>query len=154
MGATGVKLTGPARRDKASEAYCRAIRRESYTEIGKALDISRNLVSTLVQEEQERLWEGRDLSEVEGEKRRAVETYESVIRTAWQRLGRIKDSSLNVSGLLNVILSAQKQIDAITGVASVEGIGKDDPLAALVRDWEEGMRSEGKLESRPQSEAT
>lgn len=130
MGRTGVSLTGSARREKASEAYRLAIRRVTYTEIGKALDLSRQLVSNLVQEEQERIWSGRDLSELDGEKRRAIETYEAVIRGAWQRLGRVKDSSLNVSGLFNNIISAQSKIDEITGVR-VTTVGDEIARKAL-----------------------
>lgn len=115
MGATGEKLTGPARRQKADEAYRLAIRRVTYGEIGKALDISRQLASRLVQEEQERMWSGRDLTELTQEKKRSIETYEAVIRGAWQRLGRVQDNSLNVSGLFNSIINAQKAIDDITG---------------------------------------
>ena len=35
-------------------------------------------------------------------------------------------------------------------VKEMQGGGEDDPLAALVKDWEEGMRSEGQLERRPE----
>ncbi len=121
MPVNGVRLTGPARREKAQEAYQQAIRRVTFTEISRALDISRNLVSTLVSEEQERQWEDRDTSELEAEKRRAIGMYEEVIRRAWERLGKIKDNSLNVSGLFNVIISAQKSIDDITGVKATGG---------------------------------
>ncbi len=116
MPVNGVRLTGPARREKAQEAYQLAIRRETFTEISSTLDISRNLVSTLVKEEQERQWADRDTSEIDAEKQRAIVTYEEVIRGAWERLGKLNDSSLNVSGLFNAIISAQSKIDEITGV--------------------------------------
>ncbi len=109
------RLNAAERRDLADKAFKLSIRRVSYTEIGNQLGISRNLASTLVKEEQERHWEGRDLSEREEEKRRSIETYEATIRAAWQRLARVGDTSLNVSGLLNTIVSAQKAIDDVTG---------------------------------------
>ncbi len=108
-------LTGPTRRDKSRQAYQLAIRRVTFTEIAGALDISRALVSNLVSEEQERQWDDRDTKELEAEKRRSIATYEEVIRGAWQRLGKTSDASLNVSGLFNSIISAQKAIDEITG---------------------------------------
>ncbi len=141
MGATGVKLTGPARREKAGLAYQLALRRVTYGEIASYLEISRNLVSSLVKEEQERQWEDRDTSELDAEKRRAIATYEEVIRRAWEKLGKIKDSSLNVSGIFNVIISAQKAIDDITGVkATGSGDNSIGQFADTFRLGAETMR--------------
>jgi hypothetical protein len=66
----GERLTGTARREKAEQAYALAIMRQSYTEIAKELDVSRNLVSTLVKEEQERALEDRDGFRKEPSRRR------------------------------------------------------------------------------------
>ncbi len=115
-------LNAADRREKARLAYVLALQRRTYGEIGEKLDISRNLASTLVKEEQERLWEGRNIDELEEEKKHAIETYESVIRASWERLETIKDNSLNVSGLLNTILSSQKAIDEITGVKAAKEV--------------------------------
>jgi hypothetical protein len=49
------------------------------------------------------------------DKERAIATYEEIIRHGWERLATTKDTSLNVSGLLNSIKSAQERIDKITG---------------------------------------
>lgn len=122
MGRKRGPLNASERREKGRQAYQLAIRRITYGEIAEVVDISRQLVSTLVKEEQERQWADRDTSELEAEKQRSIATYEEVIRGAWQRLGKIKDSSLNVSGLFNVIVSAQTKIDDVTGVKAV---GKD-----------------------------
>lgn len=124
MGQRGVSLTGPARRQKADEAYRLAIRRVTFQEIASALDISRSLASTLVKEEQERIWSSRDLSDLNAEKKKSIETYETVIRVSWQRLGRMHDASTNVTGLLNSVINAQKQIDIITGITT-PAIGSD-----------------------------
>ncbi len=109
-------LMGPARREKATAAYLFALRRVTYGEIARRLGISRQLVTNLVHEEQQRQWAERDDGELDAERRRAIDTYEAVIRSAWERLARIGDNSLNVSGIFNAIIGAQKAIDAITGV--------------------------------------
>lgn len=141
MGQRGVSLTGPARRDAARKAYQFAIHRVTFTEISQSLDITRQLASTLVSEEQERQWADRDTAELDQEKRRAIHTYEEVIRGAWEKLGKIKDSSLNVSGLFNVIISAQKAIDDITGVkATSSGESSIGQVADTFRLGAETMR--------------
>lgn len=131
MGRKPGPLNAATRRDLARKAFQLAIRRVTFTEISRSLDISRQLVSTLVSEEQERQWEDRGDEELKAEKQRAISTYEEVIRAAWQRVGRIKDNSLNVSGLFNVIISSQKAIDEITGVKVVEKDPTDDILKYL-----------------------
>jgi hypothetical protein len=110
-----MSLTGIARERTAEDAFALAVQRKTYTEIGAILGIRRQLASTLVKEQQERQWQGRDLSDLNEEKRRAIETYEAVIRAGWERLQRTGDQSLNVSGIFNSIISAQKAIDDVTG---------------------------------------
>ena len=120
MGATGVKLQGEARRVKAAKAYELHILRVSNTEIGNRLEISRQLVATLIKEEAGRQSEERRSLE----RPKAIATYEKTIEVAWQRLAKIKDNSLNVSGLINAIISAQKAIDDITGIKA-DTVGDD-----------------------------
>jgi hypothetical protein len=111
-------LNAAERRQKSLQAYQLATRKITYGEISKALDISSHLVGRLVQEEQERQWAGRDISDLEAEQRRSIETYQEVIRRAWERLSRTQDHSLNVSGIFNAIINSQSKIDEITGIRS------------------------------------
>lgn len=120
----GKRLNAGERKEMGRQAYELAIRRATYTEIGKLLDISRYAASKLVREEQQRRWAERDLSDLDAEKKRAIASYDAVISKSWRRLERLPNTSLNVSGLFNVILTALKQIDAITGIAN-SGVGDD-----------------------------
>jgi hypothetical protein len=109
-------LTGDARVKVAEEAYEMHILRVSNRQIAKRLEVGPHLVAKLLKEESER----RNTDRAPYEKPKAIATYERVIQTAFQRLARIQDNSLNVSGLFNVIVSAQRSIDDITGVKIID----------------------------------
>lgn len=107
-------LKAEDRRRLADEAYELSIKRVTYTEIGTRLGISRQLASTLVREEKDRISSDK---EKEDAKRLAISTYEAIIAYGWGLLegGQLKKSSLNQSGVMNSITSAQKAIDEIEG---------------------------------------
>lgn len=107
-------LKAEDRRRLADEAYYLSIKRATYTEIGKRLGITRQLASTLVREEKDRISSDK---EKEDAKRLAISTYEAIIAYGWGLLegGQLKKSSLNQSGVMNSITSAQKAIDEIEG---------------------------------------
>jgi hypothetical protein len=144
------QLQGTARTQAGIEAYELFLKRLTYGEIGKKLGISRQLASTIVKEEQARQWETRDLSELDAEKQKAIATYDRVIRGALERLESIKDNSLNVSGLYNVVITAQSKIDGITGIQKVEQGGG---IAAFAQSFQLGaqtmhqLHAERKIES-------
>jgi hypothetical protein len=78
--------------------------------IGREMGLAVNTVQSRIREYEKvkrDLWDKEDI--------RAVATYEEVIRKAWQRYDKVKDHSLNASGLLNTIITARKAIDDITG---------------------------------------
>lgn len=108
-----MSLTGLQRAKTAEEAYLLAAKRSSYTEIAGKLGISRQLASTLVKEQRSRVAATRD---GEDDREHAIATYEAVINEGWRRMAKLDDRSLNVSGVMNSIVSSQKAIDDITGV--------------------------------------
>lgn len=107
-------LKAEDRRRLADEAYELSIKRVTYTEIGKRLGITRQLASRLVGEEKDRVVSDK---EKEDAKQKAISTYEAIIAYGWQLLEseELKVSSLNQSGVMNSITSAQKAIDEIEG---------------------------------------
>jgi len=116
------KVTGAARKELAIQAYSLHVKRWQKQEIGKELGISRQLAATLIEEEQAERSVERDGTE----RMQAISTYEWVIREAAARLVRMSDRSLNVAGLMNVIVAAQKAIDDITGVEAQDRAGNAD----------------------------
>lgn len=109
---------GEARRKAAGQAYAMWVRRLTMEEIAEHFDSTRQTVSKVIKEERERLRDIAGEDEALKAKEKAIATYDAVIRSSWQRLARLKDTSLNVSGLHNNIISAQSHIDVITGVES------------------------------------
>lgn len=106
------KLT---RTQKAMRAYASSIKRVPQMQIAEELGISRPTVAKLIAEERQRIEEDKDSSGTERDK--AIATYEATIRKAWEELEseELRVNSLNRSGYLNTIVSAQKAIDEITG---------------------------------------
>lgn len=60
--------------------------------------------------------------------------------STWQ----VKADDIEKGRALAYLVDAERKL-----VKEMQGGGEDDPLAAMVRDWEEGMRSEGALEDGP-----
>jgi hypothetical protein len=113
-----LRLQGDARRVRAEEAYELHIARVSNRQIAERMGIGRELVATLIKEQAANYSEHQST-----ERAKAIATYDSMISQARQRLVRIQDNSLNVSGLINAVISAQKAIDEITGVRAQDQLG-------------------------------
>lgn len=107
-------FTAEYRRELADQAYALSIKRITYTEIAKRLDITRQTAAKLVQEEKERISKDK---EKEDARQKAISTYEALIRYGWELLesDELKANSLNQSGVMNSITAAQKAIDDIEG---------------------------------------
>lgn len=107
-------LKAEDRRRLADEAYELSIKRVTYTEIGVRLGITRQLASTLVREEKDRISSDK---EKEDARQKSISTYEKVIAYGWELLEseELKANSLNQSGVMNSITTAQKAIDEIEG---------------------------------------
>jgi len=78
------KVTGGARKELAIQAYNLHVKRWTYVEIAKKLDVSRQLVATLVKEEKEDVALQNDGSE----RALAIATYDETIRESFRRLKR------------------------------------------------------------------
>jgi hypothetical protein len=113
----------------AAAAWTLALARVSYRSIAKELQCSRILVSTLIKEEQERIFSERR-ADMDGERATAIGTYEAVIRQCWDALANPKLGlhANNRVGYLNRIIDAQREIDHITGIKHVE---VDDTTKAI-----------------------
>ena len=92
---------------RAVELYVKGY---NYSEIGREIEVDRRTAKKWVNDEFARRSEHRDY-----DKEKAIATYEAVIAEGWARLGKLDNRSLNVSGLLNSIKSAQDSINKITG---------------------------------------
>lgn len=114
-------LTAADRQDKRDKATRLSVMGVSYTEIGKRLEISRQLTATLVKEElasrAEHNDQGRETSKAH---------YREIIRSAWQSFHKVNDASLNKSGHLNVAIRAQERIDRIEGNESPKELNVND----------------------------
>lgn len=82
----------------------------TYREIGAQVGITKDTVGKWLKDEYANRAEHR-----EQDKEAAIEVYREIQRAAWDRYDTTEDRSLNTSGLLNVIRSAQERIDKITG---------------------------------------
>lgn len=98
------------REEKTTEAIRLSSRGLSIRAIAQDTGVSGKTIRKWMDDEFARRAEHRD--EI---KERAISRYEEVTRVAWERLDKLDDRSLNVSGLLNVIRLAQERIDKITG---------------------------------------
>jgi orotate phosphoribosyltransferase-like protein len=107
------RMAAVERDEKTRLAVDMSAKGVSDSAIADALGIHRQTVKRLI--------EDHFASEAEHRgpgKERAIARYERVIANAWDRYERVQDASLNVSGLLNTILTAQTRIDKITGAES------------------------------------
>jgi hypothetical protein len=95
------------RRFKAAEAYLLFIQRVSKTEISRRLKCGRQTVYTLIDEEIKFHAQDRNIDK---ELEKAISTYEAVIQAAWEKFKVVDPRSLNSSGYLNTIITAQKHI--------------------------------------------
>lgn len=121
MPTSGVKLNEAQLEELGAKAFEMASKSVSYARIAEILGVHRNTVRRLVNHEVGVLRRERK----DGDRERAIGVYKAVQEEAWDRLGRLKDSSQNVTGCLNVIIQAQRSIDEITGVrAPVEWKGR------------------------------
>lgn len=113
----GQKLTAAARRKKSNEAYRLSVKRVPKPQIAEMLGLSRPTVDSMLKAEIARHKEDREKADREREL--AIATYEEVIAKAWQELASqgLNANSINRSAYLNTIVSAQRAIDRITGVA-------------------------------------
>lgn len=127
------RLTGAAREEKAEQAYGLHIRRVPFRQIAETIGVGKNLVGILVNEARARKAEDRRPHE----RQKAIDTYEWAIGQAMLKYARVPDNSLNVSGLLNAVINAQKAIDDITGVKADTGVGTD--TSAAIANFKAGI---------------
>lgn len=110
MSSIGVSLTEAQREEMAVKAFDMSVRGLSDHGIGEVLGVNRKTATKLrKQEQQRRKVERPDTAD------EAIAGYRAVIEDCWDRLGRLKDTSVNVSGAWNNIIAALKAIDDING---------------------------------------
>lgn len=108
------RLTAAEKAEKATEAVALSARGHTYTQIAELLDHDRKTVKRWIDDELAKRAEHR--GERQGDRERAIAVYSEIIREAWEKFDRLDPRSLNVSGLLNAIRTAQERIDKLTGV--------------------------------------
>lgn len=110
MPAPGVNLTEVEKAELAPQAYDMSARGMSQYRIAQVLELNRATVSSLIK---------RELRSRQSERSNVVERlvagHEAVIDEAWSRLGRLGDTSVNVTGCLNAITNALRAIAELTG---------------------------------------
>lgn len=111
------KLTAVERQEKADKAVELSAKGWTNPEIAEEIGVHRHTVRKLIADELAGRAEHR-----EQDKERAIATYVALIREGWRRLETMDDRSLNVSGILNSIKSAQDSINKITGVEAPKKI--------------------------------
>ncbi|PLS84877.1 MAG: hypothetical protein CYG60_15575 [Actinobacteria bacterium] len=125
--------------EKAQEAVAMSARGVTLTAIGEVLGVSRQTASKLVQDELANRAEHRA-----ADKERAVARYEEIIRAAWERFENTDNRSLNASGYLNTIRSAQERIDKITGAeAPIKHQDVDEEVEVVWDDANDFQGTEG-----------
>ena len=101
----------------------------NFSEIGRQIEVDRRTAKKWVDDELARRSEHRT-----HDKEKAIATYEAVIAEAWARLEKLDNRSLNVSGLLNSIRSAQDSINKITGAEAPQKYQKVEDEYEVVWD--------------------
>lgn len=104
------RLTKAEREEKADRAVVLSARGWSYREIADEMGHSKDTIGKWIKDEYSRRSEHR-----ENDKEEAIAVYKEVIRAAWKRFKNTGNTSLNSSGFLNTIKSAQDSINKITG---------------------------------------
>lgn len=117
--------------EKMMQALSLSVKGKSYTDIAEDLGVSRPTATKLVEDA---LAVGAEHRSVEKEREKAIATYRAIIDEGWQRLETIEDRSLNVSGVLNSIRSAQESIDSLTGAKAPKKIQHVDDTYEIVFD--------------------
>lgn len=104
------KLTPVEREEKATEAVALSARGMPDTLIAEELEISRNTVRRLRENEYAKRAEHRDQ-----DKERHLAVYDAIQKAAWERFAGTDNRSLNASGYLNTIKAAEDSKVKITG---------------------------------------
>lgn len=133
------RLTAAEREEKGARAYELSARSWSNQAIADEVEVNRNTVSRLLREERKRRQDAREHAAED-----SVATYEAVKRHAWERLAapELKASSYSVSGLLNNIIAAQKNIDGVLGLDTGDAAGTTVNVGVNVRVPDQEERRE------------
>ena len=119
------RMAKAEREEKMAQAVSLSVKGKSYTDIAEALEVSWVTAKKLVDDALAIRSEHRG---VEKEREKAIATYTAIIEEGWTRLETMDNRSLNVSGVLNSIRSAQESIDNLTGAkapAKIQHLGED-----------------------------
>ncbi len=103
-------MTKAVREEKMAQAVELSARGKPYTVIAEELEVSWPTAKKLVEDELARRGEHRG-----PEREQAIANYQAIISEGWDRMDRLKDTSQNVTGVLNAIRAAQERIDKLTG---------------------------------------
>lgn len=85
---------------------------KSISYIAREIGVTDDTAKKWIENEYARRSEHRGASQA---REKAISVYEAIIAEGWERMERIKDTSLNVAGVLNAIRAAQERIDKLTG---------------------------------------
>lgn len=122
----------PGERDRVlAEATRLSARGVRYSEIAKVVGISTPTLRIWLENEYSQRAEHRA-----NDRERAIARYEELIYEGWERLKDTKNTSMNVSGLINAIRQIQDSINKVTGI--------DNPAYREPTPHEEKMLSERK----------
>lgn len=105
-------LNPEERRQLAEDAVLLRAKNKKYVEIAQALDIDKNTVGVLLEEEYERRRPKR-----ERERARALYGMDALIAEGWKRLAALPENSTtqNVTGILNAIRAQWEVKNRLTG---------------------------------------
>lgn len=108
---------------------------QSLRSIAAELRISLSAVQRDVTAIREELRHHRE-SDLEASRARSVAVLREVQRQAWQRLGRLKDASTNVPGLLNTIMNAEQLIAKVEGTLTPDIQNRTTVNVLALPEWQ------------------
>ncbi len=109
------KLTPAQREDAILKAWQMSLRGATTTKISQELGISAKGICRLLKTARDRAQKQNE-AEMAGYLAEFVGEQRAVIEAAWERLGKVRDNSLNVGSIQSNIISASKNIATARGV--------------------------------------